>query len=250
MSTGSESQQPRCPSSWVRDTNTQGLNSHLRPIPQPTRSQGTEAGQCSPSVLRAQTPRLGGVESAGAEGAEGQAWLLGRTRWVMRVSGWAEAGGWVGACSCSRVAPGRLVTLPFSSRHLAGCSLPLGGDRAAPFHQLSGSASLHCSPEDVRARCAVRLSLFSGLSGLSAVWSLPLSHGPSRGWRSLTTRHMGAGMGTPCTHLDCNSRKDILVLSVRLSARRPSRTFSRKKPRRLSWDRCWRPGAATRLTGC
>lgn len=43
---------------------------------------------------------------AGAEGAEGQAWLMGRTGWVMGVSGWAEAGGWVGACSCSLVAQG------------------------------------------------------------------------------------------------------------------------------------------------
>lgn len=108
--------------------------------------------------------RLGGVEGAGTKGAEARpgSWegrvgdggkRLGRGRWVGRAQ------------RCSLVAQGPLLTLPSPSRHLlAACSLLVETEQPR-FHQLSGSTSIHCSHEDVGARCAVQLAYFPASLG-------------------------------------------------------------------------------------
>lgn len=73
---------------------------------------------------------------------------LGRGRWVGR------------GLRQLRCGPGsRLVTLPFSSRHVTGCLLLLVETEQPWFHQLNGSTSVHCSHEHVR------LGLFSASLG-------------------------------------------------------------------------------------
>lgn len=153
----------------------------------------------------------------------------------MGVSGWAEAGGWVGACSCSRVAQGPPGGLALLLQALSWLLAPSWWRQSSP-----GSISQAAPPAST---APMRTSGRGGLSGSACCPARPIfrplwatccvepapqpraleglafsDHRAHGGWHGHPVHTLGLAI------LGKTSFPAAKVLSARLSARRPSRT--------------------------